>query len=154
MDFYILAKCTAILFLSLQNPTTLVFEEPIEFMSLGKNGSVEVHRSKNKKILVLQAKRELEAQMVVLTKNQNFQFKIKSLQSNYHPLVHIHAGAINKTYVNKLETSDFKILEGDSSILFQNKKEEPILVNDVLVKREEYFSKGSPLLMNEQRIFN
>ncbi len=155
MDFYILTKSIAYLFLSLSSPTTLVFQEPIEYVSAGKNGDFALNRSNNQKILVIQPLKEIaETNMVVITKEQHFQFKVRPVEKGHHTFVYVYPGAINKTFVKKLETSDFRILEGDSSILVQSKRDGPLTVNDYEVKREDHFSKGVPLFINGKRVLN
>ncbi len=155
MDFYVLAKSIAYLFLSLNSPTTLVFQEPIEYVSAGKNGDFALNRSNNQKILVIQPLKEVsDTNMVVITKDQHFQFKINTATKRHHTFVYVYPGMINKTFIKKLETSDFRILEGDSSILVQNKRDGVLKVNDRTVDRDEYFSKGVPLFINEKRILN
>jgi redox-sensitive bicupin YhaK (pirin superfamily) len=155
MDFYILAKSITYLFLSLSSPTTLVFQEPIEYVSAGKNGDFLLNRSNNQKILVIQPLKEIdETNMVVITRHQHFQFKISTLEKRHHSFVYVYPGLVNKTFVKKLETSEFRILEGDSSLLFQNKQDRPVKVNNLSVKREEHFSKGAPLFINDKRILN
>jgi hypothetical protein len=155
MDFYILAKSMAFLFLSLSSPTTLVFQEPIEYVSAGKNGDFAINRSNNQKILVIQPLKEIaETNMVVITKEQHFQFKLSTSDKYHHTFVYVYPGAINKTFVKKLETPDFRILEGDSSTLVQNKRDGPLRVNDKELEREDHFSKGVPLFINGKRVLN
>lgn len=155
MDFYILAKSMVYLFLSLNSPTTLVFQEGIEYVSAGKNGDFTLNRSNNQKILVIQPLKEVsETNMVVITKEQHYQFKVKTVENGHHSFVYVYPGSINKTFVNKLETQDFRILEGDSSTLVQNKRDGPIKVNGRELEREDYFSKGVPLFINDKRVLN
>lgn len=155
MDFYILAKSMVFLFLSTNSPTTLVFQEPIEYVSAGKNGDFVLNRSNNQKILVVQPLKEIDdTNMVVITKDQHFQFKVKTVEKGHHPFIYIYSGSINRTFVKKLETPDFRVLEGDSSTLVQNKRDLPLRVNDTELEREEYFSKGVPLFINGKRVLN
>lgn len=155
MDFYILAKSIACLFLSLSSPTTLVFQEPIEYVSAGKNGDFVLNRSNNQKILVIQPRKDIgETSMVVITKDQHFQFKVKTVDKGHHAFVYVYPGMVNKTFIKKMDTSDYRILEGDSSILVQNKRDVSLRVNGKQVKREEHFSKGVPLFINDKRVLN
>lgn len=155
MDYFILAKSAVYLFLSLSSPTTLVFQEPIDYVSAGKNGDFSLNRSNNQKILVIQPLKEIsETNMVVITKDQHFQFKVKTVDKNHHNFIYVYSGMVNKTFIKKLETSEFRLLEGDTSVLVQNKLNRPLKVNDVTVEREEHFSKGVPLFINEKRILN
>ena len=155
MEFFILAKTITYLFLSLSSPTTLVFEEPIEYVSAGKQGDFSLHRSNNHKILIIQPLKEVtETNMVVVTRNQHFQFKLKPSTENNHQFVYLYRGEINKTFIKKMETDEFKILEGDSSILIQNKQQNPLVVNEAEVIKEDHFSKGAPIIINNKRVLN
>ncbi len=153
MEFFILAKTITYLFLSLSSPTTLVFEEPIEYVSAGKQGDFYLHRSNNHKILIVQPLKEVgETNMVVVTRNQHFQFKIRPVAENNHQFVYVYRGEVNKTFVKKLETEEFRILEGDSSILIQNKLEAPLVVKESQVIKEGHFSKGPPIIINNKKV--
>ncbi len=155
MEFFILAKTMTYLFLSLSSPTTLVFEEPIEYVSAGKQGDFSLHRSNNQKILIAQPLKEVnETMMVIVTRNQHYQFKVKTVPDRNHHFVYIYRGEVNKTFIKKKETEEFRILEGDSSILVQNKLDSPIFVNETQVIREDHFSKGVPVFINNKRILN
>lgn len=155
MDFFILAKSMTFLFLSLSSPTTLVFQEPVEYVNAGKNGDFTIDRSKSQKILVITPLKEIhEKNMVVITKDQHYQFKVKTVENEHHPFVYVYPGSVNKTFVKKLENQDFRILEGDSSTLVQNKRDGPITVNNITVEREDHFSKGVPLFINGKRVLN
>ncbi len=155
MDFFILAKSLTYLFLSVASPTTLVFNEPIEYISAGKNGDVTIHRSNNKSMIVVQPlKEQLNTNMIVITKTNHFHFKIQTNGSKPHDIVYIYPGKVNTTFLKRLETEDFKILEGDSSVLLLNSSKSPMKVNDQIVEREQYFSKGVPLFVNDHRILN
>jgi redox-sensitive bicupin YhaK (pirin superfamily) len=158
VDFYILARSLIYLFLTISHPTTLVFDEPVEYVSVGKEGEFALHRANNQKILVVQPLKEFsETDMIVITKDHHFQFKVRMPESkneSTHAFVYIHDGDINRSYVLKFENADLKILDGDSSTLIQNKTSKPIIVNEKVVDREAHFSKGIPFIVNNQRILN
>ena len=62
------------------NPTTLVFNDPIQYVSIGKTGDFSFHLNNNKKVIVIQPLREIKsAEMIVLTDEKNYQFKIHSV---------------------------------------------------------------------------
>jgi len=158
MDFYILARSLIYLFLTISHPTTLVFDEPIEYVSIGKEGEFSLHRANNQKLLVVQPLKDFtETDMIVITKDKHYQFKVRKpeLDTNQtHSFLYIHEGEINRSYVLKFENADFRILEGSTSSLIQNKNKNPIQVNEKIVERDGHFSKGIPFIVNNQRIFN
>ncbi len=158
MDFYILARSLIYLFLTVSHPTTLVFDEPVEYVSAGREGEFSLHRANNQKILVVQPLKDCsETDMIVITKDHHYQFKVKRpvLETDKtHSFVYIHEGEVNRSYVLKFENSEVKILEGNTSSLVQNKTQKPILVNEKVVDREASFSKGIPFVVNNQRVLN
>ena len=158
MDFYILAKSLTYLFLSISHPTTLVFEEPVEYVSAGKEGDFNIHRSNNQKILVLRPLKSFgETDMIILTKENHYQFKLKEVYLNglndkSHTLVNVYQGAINKSFTKKIETEKFRFFEGETSTWIVNKTKEALQVNEKEIVKEGHFSKGSPILINNQRV--
>lgn len=160
MNFYILAKSMTYLFLTLSHPTTLVFNEPVEYVSAGKEGDFDLHRANNQKILVIRPLKYFgETDMIIITKDRHYQFKLKEIQQGQnseqsHSLVNIYEGAINRSFNKKIETDNYKIFDGETSSWVVNKSKAPITVNGVEVVRDGYFSKGSPILINNQRVSN
>lgn len=154
MDAYILAKTVVYLFLSINSPTTLYFDEPIEFVQAGKSGEISVVRSSNKKILVIQPllKIEEERNMVVITKSHHFNFKFKLNTFGHHDFLYIHPGATNRAYKVKFENSIVRILEGETSTYIQNKTKDRIKINGMDMDRSLYFSKGLPIFLNGERV--
>ena len=157
MDFYILARSLIYLYLTISHPTTLVFDEPVDYVSAGKEGEFSLHRANNQKILVVQPLKDFsETDMIVITKDHHYQLKLRRPLENEksHSFVYIHEGVVNRSYVLKFENDDLKILEGETSTLIQNKTKKTILVNEKEVEREGSFSKGIPFVVNNQRVLN
>lgn len=157
MDFYILARSLIYLFLSVNHPTTIIFDEPVEYISAGKEGDFSVHRSNNQKILVIRPLKEnFETDMIIITKDHHYQFKIKEPKSleKTHTLVYVHEGVINRSYVLKYESEKVRILEGETSTLIQNKSKKGISVNETEILKDTNFSKGIPFIVDGERVLN
>lgn len=155
MDAYILPKTIAYIFLSTSSPTTLHFEEPIEFMQAGRTSDFDVSFSKNKKTIVIRpvTSFDLARNMIVVSKDDNFHFKLLNNESRQHDFVYIHRGKQNSTYVKKFENDSVKVHEGDSSLYIVNKSKGPIDINGTRVERHTFISKGLPVLLNGQLIY-
>lgn len=152
MDAFVIPKTLTYLFLSINNPTTLHFDEPVEFIQAGRNGDFSLRRSNNKKVVVIQPlieKFEPKA-LVVITASDTYNFRVLSNDKDTHTSLFIHSGKMNKSYIKKIETNLFKILEGDNSVLVINKSKSQIIVNEQPVARESLHSKGLPLIINSQ----
>lgn len=157
MDFYILARSLIYLFLSVNHPTTLIFDEPVEYVSAGREGDFSLHRSNNQKILVIRPlKDNFETDMIVITKDHHYQFKINAPKQSEktHSLVYIHNGALDRSYVLKYESEKIRILEGETSTLIQNKTKKGISVNDIEITKDGNFSKGIPFIVDGERVLN
>lgn len=160
MNFYILTKSMIYLFLCISHPTTLVFDEPVEYVSAGRDGDFDLHRANNKKIVVVRPLKPFgETDMIVITKDHHYQFKLKEVLASQradqsHSFINIYEGAINRSFDKKIETDTYKILEGETSSWIVNKSKNPINVNGEEIVRDGYFSKGSPILINNQRVWN
>ena len=115
-------------------------------MSVQVRGRLSLHRANNQKIVVLRPLKEnFENDMIVITKDHHYQFKLKSgnSETKTHSFVYVHNGEVNKSYVKKLENEKIKILEGDSSILLINKSNKPILVMKFKLKEKVIFQRNS-----------
>jgi hypothetical protein len=155
MDAFIIPKTIAYIFLSTSSPTTLHFEEPVEFMQAGKASDFDVNFSKNRKSLVIRPIGTFEdsKNMVIISKDTHFHFKLVNMESKQHDFVYIHKGKENSTYVKKLETELVKIHEGESSLYIVNKTSDSIDINGETVMRHAFVSKGLPVLVNGKRVY-
>lgn len=155
MDAFILPKTVAYIFLSTTSPTTLHFPSPIEFMQAGKGSDFDVVFSKNRKSLVIRPVGSFsEAKnMVVISDEMNFHFKLINSESGQHDFVYLHKGRANDTYIKKYEDTKVKIHEGKSSLYIVNKLSSPIDVNGSRVDRHIFLSKGLPVLVDGKIVF-
>jgi hypothetical protein len=154
MEAFVLPKTIVYLFLSLSNPTTLYFDEPVEYVQAGKTGDTSLVRSSNKKVLVIQPLKTPKGSnnMVILTKNHHFNFKYEIVDKAHHDFVYIHEGKENTSYVKKYEDENVKLLEGSSSVYIVNKGKTPVSVNSQELKKAMIFSKGLPIFIDNKRI--
>lgn len=150
MDAYIIPQTVAYIMLSLNGPTTLQFDEQIEFVQAGKAGEISVNIASNRKTVVFQALQPIKEQrnMVILTKNNSFNLNYRIKESGHHQFLRIHKGEEDSSFKIKLETNDYKILEGKKSYLAINKKDHPLVINGSQIETKEYFSKGLPLYLS------
>lgn len=155
MDAFIIPKTIAYIFLSTSSPTTLHFEEPVEFMQAGKGSDFDVMFSKNRKSIVIRPVGTYEdpKNMVILSKDTHFHFKLVNMELRQHDFVYIHKGKPNSTYVKKFENELVKIHEGESSLYIVNKTNSPIDINGSKIERHVFISKGLPVILNSKVIY-
>ena len=155
MDAFIIPKTIAYIFLSTSSPTTLHFEQPVEFMQAGKGSDFDVAFSKNRKSLVIRPIGTFEEpkNMVIISEETHFHFKLLNMESRQHDFVYIHKGRENATYVKKFENDLIKIHEGESSLYVVNKSKTSLEINGSLVEKHIFLSKGLPVIVNGQAIY-
>lgn len=138
------------------NPTTLVFSDPIQFVSIGKSGDFSFYTNNNKKVIVIQPLKDLKTtEMIVLTEDRNYQFKIhiETLKAqNYYQIIN---GKPNSSFTQVLKTENYEVLEGASSLMVKNLSSNDQLINDETLKAKAftYLPKGGAIYLNNQRIY-
>lgn len=157
MTFYILANQITTLFLSLHLLTTLSFDGEIRSYIFGGNkDDITLELANNNKTLAMKAKkRDIDTNLLVVTSKNKYYFHVKTADSNSHQFVEIDDGEVNNAYSKVKETKTYELFEGISSVFFVNKSNEKMRVNEIEVtKGKLYLSKGVPIILNGERIYN
>ena len=156
MTFYILMNQITTLFLSLNLLTPLSFDsEIVSYLYGGSKEDVFFSVTNNNKTLAIKPKSDGElSNLLVITKQRKFYFDLSMSQKRPHQFIEVKSGSINHAFKKNIETKDFEILEGSSSLLFINKRDRPIELNNQRVKDKVYISKGVPLILEGNRILN
>lgn len=155
MDAFILPKTVAYIFLSTSSPTTLHFERPIEFLQAGKGSDFDVSFSKNRRSIVIRPLGNFNdaKNMVVLSEESHFHFKLLNFEPRAHDFVYIHKGSENSSYIKKFENELVKIHEGETSLYIINKTKKVLEINGLEVEKHIFVSKGLPVLVNGQPVY-
>ena len=155
MDAFIIPKTIAYIFLSTSSPTTLHFDDPVEFMQAGKSSDFDVSFSKNRKSLVIRPIGTFIApkNMVIISEATHFHFKLVNMESKQHDFVYVHKGTPNSSYRKIFENDLVKVHEGESSLYIVNKTHAPLDVNGSKVDLHTYLSKGLPVVINGQAVY-
>lgn len=141
--------------ISSTNPTTLVFDSPVQFVSVGKTGDYSFFRSNNRKVVILQPIRPIrKSEMVVVTDDKNFQFKIIQDDKNVQTYYQIKEGKKNNVYDVTLSNEKIKILKGNTSYLVKNLTDDQVIINDEPVKAHSEITLplGGAIYSNDQRV--
>jgi hypothetical protein len=151
MEIFALITSLILLNISPNLPTTFTFEEPIDYYSLGNEGDFSTYLSKNKKILVVNPKiQNFKVPLVVLTKDFSFQITLKS-EPQSPPIYFIKIGKKNNSYSLLKSTPDFRLLEGQNSLLLYLNKDSTL--NDIPTKKGKiYLGKGGSLYLGGEKI--
>jgi hypothetical protein len=156
MTFHILINQITTLFLSLNLLTTLTFDsEIVSYLYGGKKDDVFFQVANNRRTLVLKAKlKDQMSNLLVITKDRKYYFELAHDEANPHQFIEVKDGVMNHALKESAKTEDYQILEGESSLLFINKKNVPIQVNGIKTEQRTYLSKGVPIIVDGKRILN
>lgn len=156
MSFYILANQITTLFLGLNLLTTLSFEsEIVSYLYGGSKEEVFFKVTNNNRTLAIKPLMKGSfSNLLIITKERKFYFDLKNSEKSSHQFIEIKDGVRSHGLSKKVKTKDYEILEGKKSLLFINKLNRPVLVNNIKVRHKEYFSKGVPIILNGARILN
>ena len=141
--------------ISSSGPTTLVFNEPIQFASIGKVGDYSLFINNNKKVLVINPLKDLKkSEMIIITENRNFQFKIQITNNHPESYFQITEGKINNSFTLLKKEDAFEIYEGSSSLMFKNISDKILTINDESIKPHEkaYLPKGGSVYIDSERV--
>jgi type IV secretory pathway VirB9-like protein len=156
VTFHIIANQITTLFLSLQLLTTLSFDsEIVSYLYGGAKEDVFFQVTNNQKTLAIKpTQKDRFSNLLVITKNRKYYFDLAYDEARPHQFVEIKDGVMNHALKERLTHKDYQIMEGENSLLFINRRQNPVTVNSVEVRSREYFSKGVPLIKEGQRILN
>ena len=91
--------------------------------------------------------------MVVITKDQDYQFQIKSTNETPGTFYNIRQGRIDRRYTIVRKTKRWKLYQGEHSMMFSKNDNLPIAINGKKVfENKVYLSKGGELFIAGERI--
>ncbi|MFA6236072.1 MAG: hypothetical protein WC635_01990 [Bacteriovorax sp.] len=157
MMFYILSNQITTLFLSLHLLTTISFDGEIRsYLYGGSKDDITLELANNNKTLAMKAKKkDIDTNLLVVTSKNKYYFHIKTSDNNSHQFVEVYDGEINNAYSKIKETKEYDLFEGTNSLFIVNKTNEKMRVNELEVtKGKLYLSKGVPIILNGERIYN
>lgn len=144
----------ALIFLKPDFPTTLKFDAPIEFVSLGKENKFFKYLSSDRKILVIKPLRKsFDIPMVIITKNESFQFRLKNSIQQTSSFYQIKKGKKDFLFQLKKETKNWTLLVGQTTLKVRKKSEKTLNINFTNVEKAvSLLPKGTILLINQKRV--
>lgn len=137
------------------SPTVLQFQSNVEYFSIGKIGDYSVYRSNNGKVLVLNPiKRNEEVDLVVLSKDKSYSFRLKQVEVKTETLFEIRDGLVDSSFELLKKNENFEVWEGKESIFFKNQTSNAVRVNgqEVKAKSSTCFGKNNALYLGDERL--
>lgn len=156
MTFYILMDHITTLFISLGLLTTLSFDSVVtSYLYGGSKEDLFIKLTNNQKTLAIKPlRKEVDSNLLVITKNRKYYFDIKYDQRKPHEFVEVKQGLINHGMKMLTSRKGYEVLEGATSILIINKSNKSLLVNKRKIEKKGYFSKGVPIFIEGNRVLN
>ena len=154
MTIYMIASTIALLLLTPHQPTTLQFTDQIEYYAIGHTSDFDSYLSKDKKILLLNPKKEhFDEFLVVITKGKSYQFQVRNTAHKRTGFYKILMGKKDKFYSLKKKTNSYKVFEGPQSIKIERLKAPHLMINGRKVSEKSfYYPKNAPLFINGEEV--
>lgn len=147
MDFYILPTKAFTVFLGITMNLIISFQEPME-ASGAKENLISVNEvNKGKSWLIRPKVNNVNTNMIFYNNKVKYMIYLKSDELRAHDFVNIYEGKRDSSFMLLEESSELRILTGDTSFLIENKTKNPITINGEIVTSREVFSKNIPLFI-------
>ena len=154
MIYYILPGHIFTIFLSLAHMTSVTFPSKIGDYAGGKKGSFIVYGVNKDKALVFETKgANFRHNFIAFGRKTKYHFNLVYDQEKSNKDIEIRKGVPCQTFVLLKETGDYKLFECPRSLFFVNKKIVPVKINDMLVTKQSYLSKGPPIFVDGSLIY-
>lgn len=155
MSIFVFLQTITFLVFSSSGPTTLHFDEPIEWANIGLVGefssTVSADR-KNIEITPIKLLNDDWKPFVIRTKGKVYSFKIKFSRKDFMMSALVRDARMNKSYKLLKRTDSYEIYEGDESLRFVNLTKTPVVINEKTVESVEILPKTPFLLINESLV--
>ena len=99
----------------------------------------DTYLTKNSKILLIRPKKEkFDEILVVITKHHSYEFRLKSNPRKLTALYQILDGKGDKFFTLKLQTKQFRVLEGRTMIKIMRTSGGYLEINDIKSSKKDY----------------
>ena len=154
MIYYIVPGQIFTVFLSLTHLTMVSFPEKITDYIGGKRGEFKVYEVSGGKGLVFEAKlKGVERNFIALSKTSRYHLGLSYSGRYVDKDIEIKSAVPCNYFTLLKETPEWQLFECPKSLFFVNKKNHPIVVNDLTIKDKSYLSKGPPVFVSKKLIY-
>lgn len=153
MTLYTLINLTTYIFLTYGSPTSIVFDSPIEFISMSNESDFAQYKSNDKKILTIKPyKNNFNSKIVVITKKGPYVFSVNTSSADAPSLYNIQEGSKGVSYFKKSSNEDYELLESEKIFLLRLKNNKYKMVNDVPARTQQYLPKNTQIKLDDSFI--
>lgn len=154
MKIYMILNTVVTLLFTPRQPTTLQFQQAIEYYSIGNARSFDSYLTKNGKILLIRPKKkQFDEFLVVITKNHSYEFRLKSTPGKRTALYQILDGRGDKFLTLKYNGLKYRILEGLTTLKIIRQRGEYLTINGIkTTKTSIFYPKNAHLTINGREV--
>jgi hypothetical protein len=87
------------------------------------------------------------------SKNSTFYINFKHNEALSQKLISINYAKESRSYSVITDNKRFKILDTRNSLLFINKSDKPLIVNEQVVNNRKFISKGPPVFVDGKMVY-
>ncbi len=154
MIYYIMPGHIFTIFLSLAHMTSVTFPAKITDYAGGRKGDFLVYGLNKDKTLVFESKGvNFKHNFIAFGGGEKYHFNLAYDEGKSNKDIEIKKGVPCMAFVLLKETPSWRLFECPKSLYFVNKKSTPVKVNDQMVAKKSYLSKGPPIVVEGRLIY-
>ncbi len=154
MIYYIFKEQIFTIFLSLTHLTAVTFSDRVYDYVGGQEQDFKIYELNKKRSLVFEPKRtDIDRNFIVFGKNNKHHFNIKYSETLSNKDIEIKEAEPCRLYSLLKESKDFQLFECPKSLLVINKSNSKLKVNDLVISKRKFISKGPPVWINSKMIY-
>ena len=154
MIYYIMPGQIFTVFLSIAHMTSVTFLAKVSDYAGGQKRDFHIYGINKDKTLVFEAKGiNFKRNFIAFSGGTKYHFNLAYDQERSNKDIEIKRGVPCQTFVLLKETSTFRLFECPKSLYFVNKMPSPVKVNDMVVSKKSYLSKGPPIYLDGHLIY-
>ena len=154
MIYYILPGHIFTIFLSLAHMTSVTFPAKVSDYAGGRKGDFIIYGLNKDKTLAFETKGvNFKHNFIAFAGGTKYHFNLAYDQEKSNKDIEIRKGVPCQALVLLKETKSYRLFECPQSLFLVNKKTTPVKINDMMVSKKSYLSKGPPVFLDGRLIY-
>ena len=154
MIYYVFKDQIFTVFLSLAHLSIITFPNKVYDYVGGEARDFKIYELNKARSLVFEPKRaDINKNFIVFEKAGKYHFNLKYDAEKSNMDIEIKEAKKCKLFSLLKETKEFKLFECPKSLLVLNTSKKDLKVNNLVIKKRKYLSKGPPIWINEKLIY-
>ncbi len=154
MNYFIFKDQVLTIFLSMSHLTSVNFDSKIYDYIGGTSSDFKIYELNKKRSIVFEAKKKgIDRNFITYHQKDRYHFSIKYDEKLSNKDIVIQDAKECQRFKLIKETKTYQLFECPRSMYFVNKEGFPALINDQVVDKMSFISKGPPIYRNGELIF-